>query len=61
MINHTSGADPFIAATAFFPWELKYIFKADLLNIPIAGWTLAMSGDIPVHFTKEKGAGFQLA
>lgn len=55
MVNHTSGADAWIAARAIFPWGLKFVFKADLLKVPIAGWALALSGDIPIHFTKEKG------
>lgn len=55
MCNHISSADPWLLAAAIFPWEMKFVFKANLLKVPIAGWSVKLAGDLPVYFTKEKG------
>ena len=55
VVNHTSNADPWICCSSFFPWELKYVLKYSLLRIPLLGWCCRIAGDIPIHFTKEKG------
>ncbi|GBG25709.1 1-acyl-sn-glycerol-3-phosphate acyltransferase [Hondaea fermentalgiana] len=54
MANHTSYIDPFVLSAAQRPVETKYVGKADLWNIPIAGQALHHSGDMPVHFVKDK-------
>lgn len=55
MTNHLSTVDPWVISSTHFPWELKYVFKSDLLKIPVVGWAISMSYDIPIYFTKEKG------
>jgi 1-acyl-sn-glycerol-3-phosphate acyltransferase len=44
--NHFSQADPPIIARV--PWEMKWVAKKALFDLPFAGWLLRMSGDIPV-------------
>jgi 1-acyl-sn-glycerol-3-phosphate acyltransferase len=44
--NHLSQGDPPIIARV--PWEMKWVAKAELFDLPFAGWLLRMSGDIPV-------------
>jgi 1-acyl-sn-glycerol-3-phosphate acyltransferase len=44
--NHLSQGDPPIIARV--PWEMKWVAKAELFDLPLAGWLLHMSGDIPV-------------
>ena len=44
--NHESNADPFLIS--FLPWEMKWLGKASLFRIPVAGWMMWMAGDIPV-------------
>jgi 1-acyl-sn-glycerol-3-phosphate acyltransferase len=45
--NHESNADPFLIS--FLPWEMKWLGKASLFRIPVAGWMMRMAGDIPVE------------
>jgi len=45
--NHESNADPFLVS--FLPWEMKWLGKASLFRIPVAGWMMRMAGDIPVE------------
>ncbi|SCO69007.1 1-acyl-sn-glycerol-3-phosphate acyltransferase, putative [Plasmodium vivax] len=54
-INHLSSLDPWVINAGTVQWNLKYVFKASLFRIPIAGPTLYLAGDIPIHFTKGKG------
>jgi len=44
--NHFSQADPPIIARV--PWEMKWVAKKALFDLPVAGWLLRMSGDISV-------------
>ncbi|MFB6247062.1 MAG: lysophospholipid acyltransferase family protein [Salinibacter sp.] len=44
--NHFSQADPPIIARV--PWEMKWVAKKALFDLPVAGWLLRLSGDIPV-------------
>lgn len=45
--NHQSFADiPFISR---LPWEMKWMAKAELFRIPVAGWMMRMAGDIPIR------------
>ncbi|EEA05527.1 1-acyl-sn-glycerol-3-phosphate acyltransferase protein, putative [Cryptosporidium muris RN66] len=54
MSNHLSSADPWIICSSHFPWELKYVYKADLIKIPIVGWVVQMTYDMPIYFTGDK-------
>ncbi|CEM33442.1 unnamed protein product [Vitrella brassicaformis CCMP3155] len=53
--NHLSGVDPWICNAAIAPYTAMFVFKSGLLNIPVLGWQLALTGDIPIYFTKDKG------
>ena len=44
--NHFSQADPPIIARV--PWEMKWVAKKELFDLPFAGWLLRLSGDISV-------------
>jgi 1-acyl-sn-glycerol-3-phosphate acyltransferase len=44
--NHLSNAD--IPVISNLPWEMKWVAKKELFNLPIAGWMMKMSGDISV-------------
>lgn len=45
--NHQSLAD--VPLISCLPWEMKWMAKAELFRLPIAGWMLKMAGDIPVE------------
>jgi len=49
--NHLSQADPPIIARV--PWEMKWIAKKALFDLPVAGWLLRLSGDICVDRTDK--------
>ncbi|GAW82643.1 1-acyl-sn-glycerol-3-phosphate acyltransferase [Plasmodium gonderi] len=53
--NHLSSLDPWIVNAGVIQWNLKFVFKSSLYNVPIGGQALYLSGDIPVYFTKGKG------
>ncbi|CEM11487.1 unnamed protein product [Vitrella brassicaformis CCMP3155] len=55
MCNHLSGADPWITNYCLYPWPLKYVYKSSLRQVPILGWALRLSGDVPIYFNKSKG------
>lgn len=55
MSNHLSAADPWFLSASIFPWEFKFVFKHGIQYIPIAGWTIKLAGDVPIHFTRDKG------
>ena len=44
--NHQSNAD--IPLVSTLPWEMKWVAKKELFQIPVAGWMLRMAGDIAV-------------
>jgi 1-acyl-sn-glycerol-3-phosphate acyltransferase len=44
--NHQSLAD--IPLISNLPWEMKWMGKAELFRLPIIGWMMQLSGDIPV-------------
>lgn len=50
--NHFSQADPPIISRV--PWEMKWVAKAALFRIPVAGWLLQLSGDISVDRSDKK-------
>ena len=45
--NHQSLAD--IPVLSRLPWEMKWVGKASLFRIPVLGWMMRTSGDIPVE------------
>jgi len=44
--NHLSNAD--IPLISNLPWEMKWISKKELFEVPIVGWMMKMAGDISV-------------
>jgi len=50
--NHFSQADPPILAHV--PWEMKWVAKKALFDLPLAGWLLHLSGDISVDRTDKR-------
>ncbi len=42
--NHTSLADVFLIA--LLPWEMKWLSKKTILNIPLLGWQMRLAGDV---------------
>lgn len=44
--NHCSHLDSFLIS--HLPWEMKWLGKASLWRIPFVGWSMFLSGDIPV-------------
>ena len=44
--NHQSNAD--IPAISRLPWEMKWVAKKALFDVPVVGWMMRMAGDIPV-------------
>ena len=45
--NHQSQAD--IPVVSRLPWEMKWVGKAELFRVPVAGWMMRLAGDIPVE------------
>ncbi len=50
--NHFSQADPPIVSRV--PWEMKWVAKKPLFDLPVAGWLLRLSGDICVDRSSKK-------
>lgn len=44
--NHLSIGDPPIVSR--LPWEMKWVGKKSLFELPLAGWMMRMAGDIAV-------------
>lgn len=51
--NHVGNADVMIAPYTATSWPCRYISKSSNFYIPIAGWSLWLSGDLPVHFIRK--------
>ena len=45
--NHLSMADPFLLS--FLPWDMRWVAKEELFRVPLTGWLLRLSGDIPLR------------
>jgi 1-acyl-sn-glycerol-3-phosphate acyltransferase len=45
--NHQSLAD--IPVLSRLPWEMKWVAKRELFQLPIVGWMMRLAGDIPVE------------
>ena len=44
--NHQSNAD--IPLISMLPWEMKWVAKKALFDVPVLGWEMTLAGDIPV-------------
>lgn len=44
--NHLSNAD--IPLISNLPWEMKWVAKKELFDLPVLGWMMKMARDIPV-------------
>lgn len=44
--NHMSNAD--IPVISNLPWEMKWVAKKELFDMPVVGWMMKLAGDIPV-------------
>ena len=44
--NHQSQAD--IPVISLLPWEMKWVAKKAVFDVPVMGWLLKLAGDIPV-------------
>jgi 1-acyl-sn-glycerol-3-phosphate acyltransferase len=45
--NHKSLADVFLLC--LLPWEMKFLSKESIFRIPLLGWQMRMSRDIPIE------------
>ncbi len=45
--NHQSTADPFLLS--FLPWDMRWVSKESIFKLPIIGWLMKFSGDIPLR------------
>ncbi len=53
--NHQSLGD--IPIISRLPWEMKWIAKESLFHIPVVGWMMRISGDIPINrYDRASGA-----
>jgi 1-acyl-sn-glycerol-3-phosphate acyltransferase len=57
--NHESYADIFLMS--HFPWEMKWLSKHTIFNIPVMGWMMRMALDVPVHRGRRESALAALA
>jgi 1-acyl-sn-glycerol-3-phosphate acyltransferase len=54
--NHESYADVFLLC--YLPWEMKWLAKRTIFNIPLMGWIMRMAGDVPlVRGNRESAVG----
>ncbi|PYP81591.1 MAG: 1-acyl-sn-glycerol-3-phosphate acyltransferase [Gemmatimonadetes bacterium] len=52
--NHESYADIFLMS--HFPWEMKWLSKHTIFNIPVMGWMMRMALDVPVRRGQRESA-----
>ena len=57
--NHESYADIFLVS--HFPWEMKWLSKHTIFNIPVMGWMMRMALDVPVRRGERESAIAALA
>ncbi len=55
--NHQSHAD--IPLISHLPWEMKWLAKIELFQMPVIGWMLKLAGDIAVD-RQDKRQGVQV-
>jgi 1-acyl-sn-glycerol-3-phosphate acyltransferase len=53
--NHESFVD--ILLISHLPWEMKWLSKKEMFKIPVAGWLMHLSGDIPLERGDRSSAG----
>jgi 1-acyl-sn-glycerol-3-phosphate acyltransferase len=51
--NHQSNAD--IPVISRLPWDMKWVAKKELFAVPVLGWMMRISRDIPVD-RKDRGS-----
>ena len=52
--NHKSLADVFLLC--LLPWEMKFLSKESIFKIPLLGWQMRVSGDIPIERGNKESA-----
>lgn len=52
--NHMSNAD--IPVISNLPWEMKWVAKKELFDLPIIGWMMKLAGDISVSRGSKRQA-----
>jgi 1-acyl-sn-glycerol-3-phosphate acyltransferase len=52
--NHESYADIFLVS--HFPWEMKWLSKHTIFQIPVMGWMMRMALDVPVRRGQRESA-----
>jgi 1-acyl-sn-glycerol-3-phosphate acyltransferase len=52
--NHESNADPFLVAMV--PWEMKWLSKKSIFDIPLLGWMMHVAGDVEVDRGNKESA-----
>jgi 1-acyl-sn-glycerol-3-phosphate acyltransferase len=52
--NHESFVD--ILLISHVPWEMKWLSKVELFNIPVLGWLMRLARDIPVKRGEGRSA-----
>jgi 1-acyl-sn-glycerol-3-phosphate acyltransferase len=57
--NHESWADIFLVS--HFPWEMKWLSKHTIFQIPVMGWMMRMALDVPVRRGQRESAVAALA
>jgi 1-acyl-sn-glycerol-3-phosphate acyltransferase len=57
--NHESYADIFLIS--HFPWEMKWLSKKAIFNIPVMGWMMRMANDVPLIRGKRESVVNALA
>lgn len=45
--NHESTADPFLLS--WLPFDMRWVAKQSLFDVPVTGWALRLGGDIPIR------------
>jgi 1-acyl-sn-glycerol-3-phosphate acyltransferase len=56
--NHQSMAD--IPLISNLPWEMKWMAKKELFNVPVVGWMMRLSGDISVDRKNPRSGALAL-
>jgi 1-acyl-sn-glycerol-3-phosphate acyltransferase len=52
--NHASNADAFLVA--MLPWEMKWLSKKSIFDIPLLGWQMRVAGDVEVERGNKESA-----
>jgi 1-acyl-sn-glycerol-3-phosphate acyltransferase len=52
--NHASNADAFLVA--MLPWEMKWLSKNSIFDIPLLGWQMRVAGDVEVERGNKESA-----